>query len=515
MISSSTTPATFCIAYNSEVLDILRTNPALESLVIKYPKFNSISEADDLVNAVNRHEALTSVDLSWGRFSGESCDSILAMKVDSLNLSEIFSQFSINFKNLETNDVLKNLNLSKVFSNIVRIEDLSIALEKNTTLEYLCLQDNNLKDIEALALGQALRKHPTLRKLNLSFNKIEYLGLIGLLYDQKDIETVIEFCTHDQLEELKEVMIQPPIALKTLNIFSRVRSGGIGKMGSLVIAAALSNDKFGLTNINLSGNSFISLKDIKRIFDSLKDNRNLTTLDLTNTNQYPSIARDTLTEEEVNTMFDFLKTNNTLTTLDLSLTRIGSREVIALANALKGNTTLKFLNLDGNTIDTLEGEMAMKKISQITIANKIISLANSLDSIELMGSESYLGGGAGASAGGGTASAADEGRTGASVSAALARSSEPLIMCNSKDFSFLLLENVENVKGIIDIVSSKTEKTPDEVIKLIEIFISREKSIARDFAKSRIDQLLQEVKTPRVETTAHEAFRFTGSITRE
>ena len=137
----------------------------------------------------------------------------------------------------------------------------------------------------------------------------------------------------------------------------------IGAAGAEYIFDALKKNT-SLTSLDLGGNN-IGAAGAKYIFYALKENTSLTTLYLRDNNIGAAGAKY---------IADALKENTSLTTLYLSSNNIGDAGAKYIADALKENTSLTTLDLFGNNI----GDAGAKDIAE---ALKVNTSLTSLDLI--------------------------------------------------------------------------------------------------------------------------------------
>ncbi|ORZ23693.1 hypothetical protein BCR41DRAFT_348998 [Lobosporangium transversale] len=189
------------------------------------------------------------------------------------------------------------------------------SLKNNTTLTYLDLRSNAVKEIGALALSEALKSETTLKHLTLSGNQIGNEGALALS------------------EALKS-----NTSLTTLNL----EHNRIGEEGALALSIMLKVNMT-LTALRLRNNSIwdIGARDLS---DALKANTALTTLDL---NQCY------IGDEGALALSEALKVNTTLTTLDLECNLIGEEGTLALSEVRRANRTLAALRPGSGSIEDI------------------------------------------------------------------------------------------------------------------------------------------------------------------
>lgn len=101
--------------------------------------------------------------------------------------------------------------------------------------------------------------------------------------------------------------------------------------------------KNSIISINLANKS-MNDDVVKHIFDVLKENISVTTVDLSNKNNFYNLNH--ISSEGASFIADALKINKTIKTINLSGNFIGVKGVKFLDAALKENDTVTFINLD-------------------------------------------------------------------------------------------------------------------------------------------------------------------------
>ena len=143
-----------------------------------------------------------------------------------------------------------------------------------------------------------------------------------------------------------------------------------------------------VTTLNIT-NSSISDKGFKTLCDALKTNTTLTTLNLSNnkitdtqfiilikglqkntTLEILNLSGNILNDNDVYLKLgEFLKQNKTLTTLNLSNNNITVEQFIILIKGLQKNTTLEILNLSGNILN----DNVIKEIENLLEINRTLT----------------------------------------------------------------------------------------------------------------------------------------------
>ncbi|CAM2705334.1 unnamed protein product, partial [Rotaria socialis] len=213
---------------------------------------------------------------------------------------------------LQVNKVVTTLYLQANQIGDVGAQFLADALRVNTTLTELRLYTNKIGDSGAQYLGEALKTNQSLQDLRLQTNKI---GDSGAQYLADGLKVN-----------------------KTLT-YLHLAQNQIGDSGTKHLADALTLNK-NLTQLYLGTNQ-ISDNGAQLFAEVLKTNKTLTVLDL---------GKNTITDSGAQQLAEALKTNKTLTELRLYTNKIGDSGAQYLGEALKTNQSLQNLQLQNNKI---------------------------------------------------------------------------------------------------------------------------------------------------------------------
>lgn len=232
---------------------------------------------------------------------------------------------------LKTNNSLQTLSLSWGSLNSSTMQILSEGLKKNRTLQVLDVSENNLDDIAVKSLVNALSTNCSITELNLRAANFSSQQTDGI----------------DDLAELLIVNNK----IKKLNLASNTLTDKSFKLIASVFARNTSLNSMDLTDTGLHAVA------IKVLTDSLQKNHTLTELFLKANNLCGTgIALSAL-----------LKENVTLTELSLFNCAL-YHDFKLIANSLKMNQSLKYLDLRGNTI----GEEAVEAFKESTTINRTL-----------------------------------------------------------------------------------------------------------------------------------------------
>ncbi|CAM2705335.1 unnamed protein product, partial [Rotaria socialis] len=269
---------------------------------------------------------------------------------------------------LQVNKVVTTLYLQANQIGDVGAQFLADALRVNTTLTRLDLYTNQIGDSGAQYLGEALKTNKSLTLLQLQTNQIGDSGAQYLADALKVNKTLNILCLHENQigdtgaqhlgnalktnQTLTELRLYTNKigdsgaqylgeALKTNQSLQdlRLQTNKIGDSGAQYLADGLKVNKT-LTYLHLAQNQ-IGDSGTKHLADALTLNKNLTQLYL-GTNQ--------ISDNGAQLFAEVLKTNKTLTVLDLGKNTITDSGAQQLAEALKTNKTLNILYLRENQI---------------------------------------------------------------------------------------------------------------------------------------------------------------------
>ena len=302
---------------------------------------------------------------------------------------------------LKVNSSIRYLNLSMNYLGDAGAEALGAALEVNSTITILYLQSNEIGGRGAKALAKAFENNSTIRSINLSSNKMRELtdsewdsGTIPLANALQTNSSI----TYMNLENT-EIRDEGAMALSNALTVNKsltslnIASNHIGLEGVKALAESLKNNTT-LTSLDISQNMkniypiTFGLEGVQALTDSLKENTTLTSLNMSFNNIGPEGAEGLAEALKNNSSIKSLNisgneigldgakslrhaftVNKTITSLDISKNKIGMKE---LAEAFKINSTIKFLDLSGNEI----GFDGIKELAEAFKINSTISYLN-------------------------------------------------------------------------------------------------------------------------------------------
>ena len=189
---------------------------------------------------------------------------------------------------------------------------LANALQKNHSLTYLKLRENQVGDAGASALAKALQNNHSLTKLDLSSNQVGDAGASALAK-----------------------ALQKNHSLTDLNL----GRNKVGDAGASALAKALQNNH-SLTYIDLGENQ-VGDAGASALANALQTNHSLKKLNL-GWNQMGAAGASALATA--------LQNNHSLSYLSLWENKVSDAGASALAKALQNNHSLTFLNLNSNQV---------------------------------------------------------------------------------------------------------------------------------------------------------------------
>uniref|UniRef100_A0A8C6T1N9 NLR family, CARD domain containing 3 n=1 Tax=Neogobius melanostomus TaxID=47308 RepID=A0A8C6T1N9_9GOBI len=276
---------------------------------------------------------------------------------------------------LLVNRTLKSLNLrsNNIGSKGTRL--LAEALKMNQTLVSVNLQNNGIEVEGARALAEALKTNQTLKKLILCSNHLGDKGTIALAEALTINHTLLVLqlqsnsISNKGMTALTEAL-RLNRGLESLNL----RENSIGVAGAKAIAQAL-YENCTLQDLDLTAN-LLHDEGVQAIAGAIKFNQGLTSLQMRCGQAFKkqltmslplffSLRGNTVGIEGAKALANALKINRSLQFLNLQENSLGMDGAIFIATALKGNHQLSYINLQGNGV----GESGAKVISDAIRSN--------------------------------------------------------------------------------------------------------------------------------------------------
>eukprot|EP01125_Pyxidicula_operculata_P013844 TRINITY_DN458_c2_g4_i2.p1 TRINITY_DN458_c2_g4~~TRINITY_DN458_c2_g4_i2.p1 ORF type:complete len:1156 (-),score=283.84 TRINITY_DN458_c2_g4_i2:3154-6621(-) len=239
---------------------------------------------------------------------------------------------------LKNNEILQKLFIKNSSLKDLGIEILLDKISENKSIKYLSLAGNNISKKGMTTIAKYLSINSTLQTLSLNDNKI------GSSRGCKELGIGIKL-NNNILKSLK------------------LRNNNIGRVGLLnhldyYLKFSTSIHRLDLSDNNLDGYDIAKFLNSNKQINHLtiKDNK----IDELNTDEdfFLTLSMSNLTYLDIsgncfylNELFTILSVNEKLTHLDISRTN-GTDYCEGISFALSNNTTLKYLNLSGNDIDS-------------------------------------------------------------------------------------------------------------------------------------------------------------------
>ena len=379
-LTSNSTVASLKLAlweFSSEVINLLaqtfRVNTVLSSLSL-----SSISIGDEganiLAEALRVNTSLSSFELCSNSIRAEGVNSLaLALGVNTSlsHLDLVWNYIGDEGANslaqaLSVNTSLSSLNLFYSCIGHEGANSLAHALRGNTSLSFLDLSYNAIGSEGANSLAEALRVNTSLSSLKLYYNSIGIEGA-NLLAQALRVNT----------------------SLSSLNL----SYNAIGDEGANSLAEALRVNT-SISSLDLSDNAILAV-GANSLAQALKVNTSLSSLDLHSGFIQPEFENipaeafrgntivyflgvrvsNFIGAEGANSLAQALRVNTSLSFLNLSRNFIGVRGANSLAQALRVNTSLSSLDLSCNSIGD-EGANSLAEALRVNTSVSSLNLAN-------------------------------------------------------------------------------------------------------------------------------------------
>jgi len=292
------------------------------------------------------------------------------LKLQMSHVTVNFSDFSDYNNDLKTLAKILKLNIPHVTSvnfnhsclNVERIGILVDAISHNKNITSVTFSQTYFGNVGTLPLAEAIKNNGNLISLSLMTCGFRSQGIVCLaeaIKCNKNL-TYLNFSNNNLYDESVAVIIID--AIKDSNITSlNVGNNSITEKGLYTLSQFISLGNNKLSTLILCGNNFGD-KGFIYLSDALKNNKTITSIDISNCNHQESNFDGT----GILAIAEFIKHNNSLITLDLSCNDINDEGASALADAIKINKRLAYLNLDNNSIEDIGAIKLGHAISQNT-----------------------------------------------------------------------------------------------------------------------------------------------------
>jgi hypothetical protein len=298
----------------------------------------------------------------------QSYTSLESFKIVNFNLPQSPWLQNKIFPVLEQNRNLTALQLSNCFLSADDLTSLTKFVDGNETLSSLNISHTNIQSEDIIkALAKAIKKHPTLRSVNLTYclfaggsrmmdkilvacKKCESLEIGHQDFDSENVAAVAKFLAkkhsltsfslvgaavdNDNKKLLSEALVQNKTIEKLCLHSNQLQLPAVIR-GTKKAMKALSR----LTHLDLSFNK-LSLSGAKSMAKFLagEDSKLISLV----------MMKNNLTSKGANVLLSSVKKNMTLQHLDMSRNWITNKSVPAVIDLLQNNSTLVTLDLSGN-----------------------------------------------------------------------------------------------------------------------------------------------------------------------
>ena len=319
--------------------NVIKNNSGLEQLSLFGNNLKSCTGV--ILKALEETFKLKVLNLGSNNMTGEVIENLARVIKNNPNLEELFlsdnklgASAVVILKALERSSKLTILNLNSNNMTGQVAKHLANVIKNNSSLEELCLLDNNLRFSTAVIL-QALEEHSTLKILNLSSNHITSQvaeNIANVIHNNSNLEKLD--LANNELGPSAVVILQAlkhNSKLTVLNLNNNKITGQVAKDLASVIKS-----NSGLRHLYLFDNDLKSSAVV--ILKALEGNAQLETLELSNNN---------ITREVAENLASMIENNSNLKMLGLGNNELGPSAVVIL-QSLKHISKLTHLNLDNN-----------------------------------------------------------------------------------------------------------------------------------------------------------------------
>ena len=322
-----------------DLASVIRNNSNLEQLHLAN---NNLKTSSILIlQTLKEICRVTVLDLNGNNMTGEAAENLASVIKSNCNLerlhlanNELRISLILILQALKENSKLQLLDLNDNNMTEQAAEDLASVIKNNSDLEQIGLANNDLKTSSVLIL-RALKENSKLKALDLNGNNMTGEAA-------EDLASVIKNNYH--LEQLhlanndlrtSSILILQAIKenskLKALNLNGNKMTGEVTEDLASVIKNNSDLEQIGLANNDLKTSSVLILR-------ALKENSKLKALDLNGNNMTGEAAED---------LASVIKNNYHLEQLHLANNDLRTSSILIL-QAIKENSKLKALNLNGN-----------------------------------------------------------------------------------------------------------------------------------------------------------------------
>ena len=324
-----------------DLANVIKNNSGLEEL---YLNNNDLRSSGTIIlQALEENSKLKALNLNNNNMTSQVAKHLANVIKNNSGLEELYlysndlrSSATVILQALKKNSKLKALNLGSNNMSSQVAKDLANVIKNNSGLEELYLFSNDLRS-SATVILQALEENSKLKVLNLNNNNMTSQVA-------KHLANVIK--NNSGLEELylysNDLRSSATVILQALKKNSKLKALNLGSnnMSSQVandLANVIKNNS-GLKELYLYSNDLRSSATV--ILQALEENSKLKVLNLSNNNMTSQVARD---------LANVIKNNSGLEELYLYSNDLRSSATVIL-QALEENSKLKVLNLSNNNM---------------------------------------------------------------------------------------------------------------------------------------------------------------------
>ena len=324
-----------------DLANVIKNNSCLEEIFLSNNYLDS--SALKILQALKENSKLKSLDLSSNNMTEQVAEHLGNVIKNNPNLehlslgnSKLGPSAAVVLEALTQNSKLKllNLNDNKMTKQVVK--HLASVIKNNSNLNYLGLA-NNLLGPSANVILQTLKENKKLQIIHLRNNNMTEKvaeDLANVIKNNIGLEEIL--ISHNDLKSSAAVVLQAlkeGSKLKILDLSSNSMTEQVAEDLANVIKANSNLEQLNLGNNKLGPSTRI-------ILQALKGNSKLVSLNLNSNNMTGQAADD---------LASVIKSNSSLEKLYLSENGLKSSAVIIL-QALKGNSKLRFLDLNSNNM---------------------------------------------------------------------------------------------------------------------------------------------------------------------
>ena len=321
-----------------DLADVIKNNKELEKL---YLSGNDLKlDATVILQALKEKFNLKVLQLNDNGMTEKVAEDLANVIKNNKGLEELYlsnnslkSAAAVILKALKENSVLRKLSFSGNLMTQEVAEDLVDVINNNRNIEHLFIRNNKLGP-SVVAILQALKVNCNIKFLNLSGNNMTKQVVVELAQVIKNYSNLEDlYLSDNNLQSAASVVLQ---ALKEISSLRLLHLNNNSMTQDIVedLADVIRNNS-NLMYLSLRNNKLGAADDI---LQALKEKSNLRVLNLNNNN---------MTEKVAESLADVVKNNSQLEELYLSDNDL-KLSATKILNALKQNSSLRLLHLNDN-----------------------------------------------------------------------------------------------------------------------------------------------------------------------